>query len=92
MIFINSILEVFHINYIRPEDTRLIPLYMDQVTRFMDAQLAASNGMSDKILTKTMINNYTKNNLLPPPDKKKVFHGTHSAADLYLLFQEYSYQ
>ena len=30
------------------------------------------NGMeSDKILTKTMINNYTKNNLLPPPDKKK---------------------
>jgi len=26
---------------------------------------------SDKILTKTMINNYAKNDLLPPPTKKK---------------------
>ena len=25
----------------------------------------------DKVLTKTMINNYAKNHLLPPPDKKK---------------------
>ena len=47
---------------------------MDQVTTFMDEQLAASKRYeSDKILTKTMINNYAKNNLLPSPDKKKVF-------------------
>ncbi len=70
---INSILEsISRIDYIRPGDVPNIPLYMDQVTTFMDAQLAASKRYeSDKILTKTMINNYTKNNLLPPPDKKK---------------------
>ncbi len=70
---INSILEsISRIDYIKPEDVPNIPLYMDQVTTFMDAQLAASKRYeSDKILTKTMINNYTKNNLLPPPEKKK---------------------
>lgn len=60
------------IDYVRPEDLPNIPLYMDQVTTFMDSQLAASKRHEDdKILTKTMINNYAKNNLLPPPDKKK---------------------
>ena len=45
---------------------------MDQVTTFMDEQLASTKRYpDDKILTKTMINNYTKNNLLPPPVKKK---------------------
>ena len=38
----------------------------------MDASLKESKRYdSDKILTKTMINNYAKNNLLPPPLKKK---------------------
>ena len=45
---------------------------MDQVTTFMNEQLAETKRYpDDKILTKTMINNYTKNNLLPAPDKKK---------------------
>ena len=57
---------------IRPEEIPNIALYMDQVTTFMDAQLASSRRFeSDKVLTKTMINNYAKNNLLPPPVKKK---------------------
>lgn len=57
---------------IRPGDIPNIDLYMDQVTTFMDAQLAASRRFpSDKVLTKTMINNYAKNRLLPPPVKKK---------------------
>lgn len=70
---LNSILSsLSRIDYIKPEDIPNIPLYMDQVTTFMDAQLAASKRYeSDKILTKTMINNYAKNNLLPPPLKKK---------------------
>lgn len=70
---LNSILEsLSRIDYIKPEDVPNIPLYMDQVTTFMDAQLAASKRYeTDKILTKTMINNYAKNNLLPPPVKKK---------------------
>ena len=70
---LNSILEsISKIDYIKPGDIPNIPLYMDQVTTFMDAQLSSSRRYeSDKILTKTMINNYAKNNLLPPPIKKK---------------------
>lgn len=60
------------IDYIRPESIPNIDLYMDQITSFMDTQLADSKRHSDdKLLTKTMINNYTKNDLLPPPVKKK---------------------
>lgn len=70
---LNSILEsLSRVDYIKPQDVPNIPLYMDQVTTFMDAQLAASKRYpEDKILTKTMINNYAKNDLLPPPLKKK---------------------
>lgn len=73
---INSILEsVSRIDYIKPEDIPNIDLYMDQVTTFMEEQLVSSKRYADdKILTKTMINNYAKNNLLPPPVKKKYSH------------------
>lgn len=58
--------------FVRPEDLPNIDLYMDQITTFMEDQLSAcKRHEDDKILTKTMINNYAKNNLLPPPDKKK---------------------
>ena len=60
------------IDYIKPDSIPNIDLYMDQITTFMDTQLEASKRHpEDKILTKTMINNYAKNNLLPPPVKKK---------------------
>ena len=60
------------LDYIRPSEIPNIDLYMDQVTTFMDKRLAKSRRYdNDKILTKTMINNYAKNNLLPPPVKKK---------------------
>ncbi|MBM6854119.1 DUF1836 domain-containing protein [Mediterraneibacter glycyrrhizinilyticus] len=70
---LNSIMEsLSNIDYIRSEEIPNISLYMDQVTTFMDEQLASTKRYSDdKILTKTMINNYTKNHLLPPPVKKK---------------------
>ena len=70
---LNSILSnLARIDYVKPEDLPNIDLYMDQVTTFMDRQLAASKRFEeDKILTKTMINNYAKNDLLPPPQKKK---------------------
>lgn len=70
---LHSILEsLSRIDYIHPEDIPNIDLYMDQVTTFMDSQLASTKrSPEDKILTKTMINNYAKNNLLPPPVKKK---------------------
>ncbi len=60
------------IDYIDPEDLPNINLYMDQVTTFMEEQLNATRRHEDdKILTKTMINNYAKNKLLPAPDKKR---------------------
>lgn len=70
---IHSILDgLSQIDYIKPEDIASIPLYMDQITSFMESQLqSARRHPDDKIMTKTMINNYTKNNLIPPPEKKK---------------------
>ena len=69
----NGILKsISKIDYIKPDDLPNIHLYMDQVTTFMDAQLESTKRHpQDKILTKTMINNYAKNRLLPPPEKKK---------------------
>ena len=71
---LNSILSSLdRVRYISPEDIPNIDLYMDQITTFMDSHLhsTARNPGEDKILTKTMINNYAKNDLLPPPVKKK---------------------
>lgn len=71
---LQSILESLErITYIKAEDIPNIDLYMDQVTTFMDSRLknTTRNPEEDKILTKTMINNYAKNDLLPPPEKKK---------------------
>ncbi len=73
------------ISYVKPEELPNIDLYMDQVTTFMDFHLEASKRYSeDKLLTKTMINNYTKNELLPPPNKKK-----YSKDHMYLLILIY---
>ena len=70
---LNSILSsISRIDYIKPEEIPGIDLYMDQVTTFMEEHLRSSKRYKeDKILTKTMINNYAKNDLLPPPVKKK---------------------
>ena len=71
---LNSILgSLDRIAYIKADDIPNIDLYMDQVTTFMESRLKSSTRHpgEDKILTKTMINNYAKNDLLPPPKKKK---------------------
>lgn len=59
---LNSILEsISRISYIKPEEIPEIDLYMDQVTTFMESHLSSSRRHEgDKILTKTMINNYAK--------------------------------
>ncbi len=59
--------------YLKASDVPDIDLYMDQVTTLMEDRLAkvSRKGEDEKILTKTMINNYVKNDLLPPPNKKK---------------------
>lgn len=70
---LNSILEsISRIDYVKSADIPNIDLYMDQVTSFMEKQLKSTKRYEDdKILTKTMINNYAKNDLLPAPEKKK---------------------
>ena len=80
--FVNSLLQrLAKLNYIKPGDVPNIDLYMDQVTTFMDEHLSdVKRYEDDKILTKTMINNYTKNDLIPPPVKKK-----YSKEHIYVL-------
>ena len=71
---INSIIaSLGRIDTISLDELPNIDLYMDQLTTFMDERLKKTTRYpgSDKILTKTMINNYAKNDLLPPPVRKK---------------------
>lgn len=71
---LKSIMDSFdRIDYVKSADIPNIDLYMDQVTTFMDKKLRKTSRFpeNDKVMTKTMINNYAKNNLLPPPVKKK---------------------
>ncbi|EOS47095.1 DUF1836 domain-containing protein [Lachnospiraceae bacterium JLR.KK009] len=84
---LNSILEsLARIDYIKPEELPNIDLYMDQVTTFMDDRLSISKRHpEDKVLTKTMINNYAKNNLLPPPVKKK-YSKEHLLALIFIYY------
>ena len=53
-----------------------IGLYMDQVLTLMDRQLAFyRRGDDDRLLTQPMINNYTKDGLLPRASDKKYTQG-----------------
>lgn len=57
---------------IKPEDIPDIELYMDQVTTFIDNKLGfLKRNDEDKLLTKTMINNYSKSKVLLPSKNKK---------------------
>ena len=59
--------EKFNIN-----DIPNIDLYMDQVTTYLgDKFKVTKRHKDDKLMTKTMINNYVKSHLLPSPEKKK---------------------
>ena len=87
---INSLMaSLDRIDYIKAADIPNIELYMDQVTTFMESRLknTTRNPGVDKVLTKTMINNYAKNNLLPPPDKKK-----YSREHMYVLLFIYYFK
>ena len=59
-----------------------IDLYLDQVVNYLERYLESySVNKEDKIITKTMINNYVKQGIMPAPEKKK-YNRTHIA---YLL-------
>ena len=49
-----------------------IDLYLDQVVNYLEKYLGQySVNKEDKIITKTMINNYVKQGIMPAPAKKK---------------------
>ena len=48
-----------------------LPLYMDQVLGLMERYLGAYPGFDGKGLTASMVNNYVKQGVMPPPVKKK---------------------
>ena len=71
-LFLKMLDKISSFEYIHADQIPNIDLYMDQVTTFMDTHLGSTRRFDeDKVLTKTMINNYAKNNLLPSPVRKK---------------------
>ena len=70
----------FHIP--RWEELPNIDLYMDQVVTFIEESLISlspsKDDIKDKVVTKTMINNYVKHGILTPPINKK-YNRTHLA-------------
>ena len=70
---LESILEsLSKMEYVKSSKIPNIDLYMDQVLTFMNGHLEnVKRYENDKVMTKTMINNYAKNHLLPAPEKKK---------------------
>ena len=77
----NSLIHRLSLDRVNPDVFPSIDLYMDQVTTFMESQLKESRRYEeDKVLTKTMINNYAKNDLFPSPPKKR-----YSKAHLFIL-------
>lgn len=68
--FIKKILD--DIDTFNIDDIPNIDLYMDQVTTYLNDKFAnTKRHEDDKLITKTMINNYVKSRLLPSPEKKK---------------------
>lgn len=69
---ISLINELSLLDDIKLSDIPDINLYMEQVTTLIDDKLGhLKRSENDKILTKTMINNYTKSGILMPPVNKK---------------------
>lgn len=68
---VNKILNGFRVTDV--DEIPKIDLYMDQVLTFLSERLrrTARKSDADKILTKTMVNNYVKNKVMIPPIKKK---------------------
>lgn len=84
--FINNIIsEIVDCDDITLNNIPDIDLYMDQVTTFIDNKLCKlKREDKDKLLTKTMINNYTKSKILPPSKNKR--YNKHHVIILILIY------
>lgn len=68
----NLLDELYLSNHIALEDIPKVDLYMDQVIQlFENTYTPTTRNTEEKVLTKTMINNYAKGKLLPPIKNKK---------------------
>lgn len=86
MEFEDKLKQWMELDYVTPEDIPNIDLYMDQITTFLEEQLKNTKRYEeDKIFTKTMINNYSKNGLLPPSNKKK-YSRNHMILLIYIYY------
>lgn len=65
-----------------------VDLYIDQVVCLLESYLSeyikSDNDKEDKIITKTMINNYVKHNIIKPPVNKK--YNKEHLAYLFVVF------
>ena len=81
-------LSAFHIP--RWNELPTVELYLDQVVKLINSILAPYINFNldpkdeSELLTKTMINNYVKNNLIEPPVKKTIFKSSNSKTFCYL--------
>ena len=56
-----------------------VDLYKDQVVELVERYVRPLSTDEDKIITPSMINNYVKWKLVPPPNRKKQYSRTHLA-------------
>lgn len=71
-VFNQILMQVENISHLKANDIPALDLYMDQIMTLFDVNLADNKrNDDDKLLTKTMINNYSKEGLLKPIKGKK---------------------
>ncbi len=79
-------IEAFHLP--RWKELPNIDLYIDQLVSLLEQYLYGyiknDNEKDDKIITKTMINNYVKHGVLKPPTNKK--YNREHMASLFVIF------
>lgn len=71
--YLEELLQQLHLDEaISLEDIPKVDLYVDQIVQLFESKFEhATRHSDDKVLTKTMINNYAKGKLLPPIKGKK---------------------
>lgn len=73
-------------NDVKVSDIPNMDLYMEQLTTFIDTNLGGlKRNEDDKLLTKTMINSYTKDGILMPPKNGKKYT-TYHIISLLLIY------
>lgn len=86
IVYNNEEINMFHLP--RWNEFPNVDLYIDQVVCLLEDSLSehikSDNDKEDKIITKTMINNYVKHNIIKPPINKK--YNKEHLAYLFVIF------